>query len=151
MDPRLKPDWDPNWWADNHPLGLVGLAYTTVLTRDQARATHVYTDVLGGTLIGENSSALTGTSNSYVRMGEAIVELATPTADGTLAAEDMAANGEIHHAAAFRVKDLDQAEKYLKSKGIEPLARDDSTLLTRPDTTQGVPFRWTTSDIPADA
>jgi hypothetical protein len=24
-------------------------------------------------------------------------------------------------------------------------------LLTRPDTTQGVPFRWTTSDIPAGA
>jgi hypothetical protein len=84
-------------------------------------------------------------------MGEAIVELATPVADGTLAADDMAANGEIHHAAAFRVKDLGQAEKYLKSKGIEPLARDDSTLLTRPGTTHGVPFRWTASDIPADA
>jgi hypothetical protein len=90
MDPRLKPGWDPNWWADNHPLGLVGLAY-----------------------------------------------------------DDMAANGQIHHAAAFRVKDLDQAEEYLKSKGIEPLARDDSTLLTRPDTTHGVPFRWTTSGIPS--
>jgi hypothetical protein len=61
----------------------------------------------------------------------------------------MAAHGEIHHAAAFRVKDLDRAEQYLKSKGIEPLARDESTLLTRPDTTHGVPFRWTTSDLPA--
>jgi catechol 2,3-dioxygenase-like lactoylglutathione lyase family enzyme len=149
MDPRLKPDWDPNWWADNHPLGLVGLAYTTVLTRDPARAKHVYTDVLGGTLIHESSSDLTGTSNAYVQMGEATVELATPTRDGTLAADDMAAHGEIHHAAAFRVKDLDRAEQYLKSKGIEPLARDESTLLTRPDTTHGVPFRWTTSDLPA--
>ena len=149
MDPRLKPDWDPNWWADNHPLGLVGLAYTTVLTRDPARAKHVYTDVLGGTLIQESSSDLTGTSNAYVQMGEATVELATPTRDGTLAADDMAAHGEIHHAAAFRVKDLDRAEQYLKSKGIEPLARDESTLLTRPDTTHGVPFRWTTSDLPA--
>jgi len=150
MDPRLKPGWDPNWWADNHPLGLVGLAYTTVLTRDPDRAKHVYTDVLGGTLIRENSSDLTGTSNAYVQMGEAIVELATPTRDGTLAADDMASHGEIHHAAAFRVRDLDRAEQYLKSKGIESLGRDDSTLLTRPDTTQGVPFRWTTSDITVD-
>jgi len=148
MDPRLKPGWNPNWWADNHPLGLVGLAYTTVLTRDRGHATHVYTDVLGGTLIGASSSALTGTDNTYVQMGEAVVELATPVGDGTLAADDLAANGQIHHAAAFRVKDLDQAESYLKSKGIEPLARDESTLLTRPDTTHGVPFRWTTSGVP---
>ena len=144
----FKPDWDPNWWADNHPLGLVGLAYTTVLTRDLGQATHVYTDVLGGTLIGASSSALTGTDNTYVQMGEAVVELATPVGDGTLAADDLAANGQIHHAAAFRVKDLDQAESYLKSKGIEPLARDESTLLTRPDTTHGVPFRWTTGGVP---
>jgi catechol 2,3-dioxygenase-like lactoylglutathione lyase family enzyme len=149
MDPRLKPDWDPNWWAEHHPLGLVGLAYTTVLTRDPERAKQVYTEVLGGTLVHEDSSALTGTSNAYVLMGDTIVELATPVRDGTLAAEDMAANGQIHHAAAFRVRDLDQAEQYLKSKGIEPLARDETTLLTRPDTTHGVPFRWTVADIPA--
>jgi len=150
-DPRFQPDWDPNWWADNHPLGLIDLAYTTVLTRDRDRAVHVYADILGGTLVGESSSDLTGTSNSYVQMGGAIVELATPVRDDTLAADDMAANGEIHHAAAFRVKDLDQAEKYLQSKGIETLARDESTLLSRPETTHGVPFRWTTTDVAASS
>jgi catechol 2,3-dioxygenase-like lactoylglutathione lyase family enzyme len=147
-DPRLQPGWDPNWWADNHPLGLVDLSYSTVLTRDRARATHIYTDILGGTLVHEGSSELTGTSSSYVRMGESVVELATPTREGTLAADDMAAHGEIFHAAAFRVKDLGQAEKYLQSKGIEPLASDETTLLTRPETTFGVPFRFTTDDIP---
>jgi catechol 2,3-dioxygenase-like lactoylglutathione lyase family enzyme len=148
MDPRLQPDWDSSWWADNHPLGLVGLAYTTVLTRDLDRATRVYTDVLGGTLVSSGSSSLTGTRNSYVLMGDTVVELATPDRDGTLAADDMAANGEIHHAAAFRVRDLDQAEKYLASKGIEALDRDETTLLTQPATTHKVPFRWTVGDIP---
>jgi catechol 2,3-dioxygenase-like lactoylglutathione lyase family enzyme len=148
MDPRLKPDWDPTWWADNHPLGLIGLAYTTVLTRDPDRARHVYTDVLGGKLVHESTSELTGTRNAYILLGDTVVELATPDRDGTLAADDMAAHGEIHHATAWRVKDLEQAEKYLKSKGIETVSRDDTTLVTEPSTTQGVPFRWTTGDIP---
>jgi len=59
----------------------------------------------------------------------------------------MAANGEIFHSATFRVKDLGQAEKYLQSKGIEALASDETTLLTRPETTHGVPFRWTTAEL----
>jgi catechol 2,3-dioxygenase-like lactoylglutathione lyase family enzyme len=147
-DPRLQPGWDPSWWADNHPLGLVDLSYSTVLTRDRARATHIYTDILGGTLVHEDTSELAGTSSSYVRMGESVVELATPTREGTLAADEMAAHGEVFHSATFRVKDLGQAEKYLQSKGIEPLASDETTLLTRPETTHGVPFRWTTDDIP---
>ena len=62
----------------------------------------------------------------------------------------MAANGEIHHAAAFKVVDLDQAEKYLTSKGIKASSRDDTTLLTDPATTHGVPFRWTTWSVPGD-
>ncbi len=149
-DPRFSPDWDPTWWATSHPLGLERLAYTTVLTRDAERARHVYADVLGGTLLHEDESELTGTRNSYVLMGDTIIELATPARGGTVAASDMEANGEIHHAAAFRVADLDQAEKYLQSKGIETLDRDESTLLTDPATSHGVPFRWTTRDIPGD-
>ena len=147
LDPRLQPGWDPSWWADNHPLGLVGLAYATVLTRDRERAKHIYTGILGGTLVHEGRSELAGTDNSYVQVGETVVELATPNAEGTLAAGDMAANGEIFHSATFRVKDLGQAEKYLQSKGIEPLASDETTLLTRPETTHGVPFRWTTAEL----
>ena len=150
-DPRFLPDWDPNWWVNNHPLGLQWLAYTTVLTRDLDRARHVYTDVLGGTVLHESQSELTGTRNSYLRMGEStIVELAQPIGEGTIAAEDMTANGEIHHAAAFKVADLGQAEKYLASKGIKTVQRDDATLLTDPATTHGVPFRWTTWMVPGD-
>jgi hypothetical protein len=48
------------------------------------------------------------------------------------------------------VRDLDQAEKYLQSKGIETLERDESTLLSKPSTTHGANFRWTTRDVPGD-
>jgi catechol 2,3-dioxygenase-like lactoylglutathione lyase family enzyme len=150
-DPRFHADFDPNWWATNHPLGLQRLAYTTILTRDRNRARYVYVDVLGGTLLYENVSELTGTANSYVLMGEGtIVEIATPVRRGTIAAEDHTANGDIHHAAAFKVVDLDQAERYLAAKGIKVTERDSSTLLTDPATTHGVPFRWTTWTVPGD-
>jgi catechol 2,3-dioxygenase-like lactoylglutathione lyase family enzyme len=150
-DPRLQPGWDPSWWVTNHPLGLRRLAYTTVLVRDLSRAKHVWVDVIGGVLLHENFSPLTGTSNAYVQVGtETVVELATPTRDGTLAAADMAAHGEIHHAAAFRVVDLERAEQYLTSKGIKVADRDETTLVTDPATTQGAVFRWTTWPIPGD-
>jgi hypothetical protein len=151
LDPRYKADWDPDWWVTNHPLGLQRLAYTTVLTRDLNRAKHAWVDLLGGTPLYENASELTGTANSYVLMGDStIVELATPTREGTIAADDQAANGEIHHAAAFKVVDLDRAEKHLTSKGVKVAERDASTLVTDPATTHGAPFRWTTWTVPGD-
>lgn len=147
-DPRFKPDWDPNWWADHHQTGTPGLAYTTVLTRDRERAETIYAGILGGTVLHKGSSVLTGTDDTYVLMGDTVVQLSTPNTDGTIAATDMAASSEIHHAAAFRVRDLDVTEQYLASKGIRTVARDDDTLVTDPATTHGVPFRWTTWDVP---
>ncbi|MBY6687781.1 VOC family protein [Rhodococcus sp. BP-149] len=150
LDPRLAPDYDPLWWRDNHPLGLHGLAYTTVITKDLDKATHIYADVLGGTVLERSTSTLTGTEDIYVRVGEAVVQLSLPTEADTIAGRDLATNGEAHHAAAFRVEDLDAAEKYLASKGIETESRDDDTILSRPETTHGVPFRWTTRRVPGD-
>jgi catechol 2,3-dioxygenase-like lactoylglutathione lyase family enzyme len=148
MDPRFAPDWDPDWWLDNHPVATPGLAYTTVLTGDRERAERIYADVLGGTLLRKGSSALTGTDDTYVLLGDTVVQLSTPNTDGTIAAADMAAHNEIHHAVAFRVRDLDTTREYLASKGIRTVARDDQTLITDPAGTHGVPFRWTTWDVP---
>jgi len=147
MDPRFKPDFDPNWWAVNHPLGLERMAYTTVLVKNLDRATHVYTEAIGGTLIEKRHSSLTGTDDAYIRVGESVVQLSTPTTDDSIAARDMAANGEMHHAVCFAVRDLDRAEAYLQSKGIETAARDGETLLCVPETTHGAPFRFTTRSV----
>jgi catechol 2,3-dioxygenase-like lactoylglutathione lyase family enzyme len=151
LDPRLQTGWNPDWWVDDHPLGLRRLAYTTVLTRDLARAKHIYVNILGGVLLHENTSQLTGTANAYVLMGEStIVELAIPVRGGTIAAADQAAHGEIHHAATFLVADLDRAEQYLTGKGLKVIDRDATTLVSDPATTHGAAFRWTTWTVPGD-
>lgn len=148
-DPRLVDgDFDPNWWIENHPLKTPGLAYTTVLTRDLERATGIYAGVLGGELLYKGSSELTGTDDAYVQIGDTVVQLSTPTRDDTIAAADFATNGEMHHAAAFRVLDLDATQEYLESHGIGIAGRNDDTLVTDPATTHGVVFRWTTWDVP---
>lgn len=149
QDPRINgSDFDPGWWIENHPVKTPGLAYTTILTKDLERATAVYADILGGTVLHKGSSTLTGTDDVYVQLGDTVVQLSTPNADGTIAAADLAANKEIHHAAAFKVLDLEDTEEYFDSKGIRTLARDDRTIITDPTTTHGVAFRWTTWDVP---
>jgi hypothetical protein len=79
-----------------------------------------------------------------------LVELAQPLESGTLAARELQENGDIMHAVAFQVSDLDQAERHLTAKGIRILDRDAATLLADPGTTFGAPFRFTTAAIPGD-
>lgn len=148
-DPRINgSDFDDQWWVKNHPVKTPGLAYTTILTYDLDRAVQVYGDVLGGDVLHKGSSALTGTDDVYIQLGDTVIQLSTPNVDGTLATEDMARNKEVLHAASWRVEDLDATQEYFDSVGIATLSRDDETLLTDPATTHGVPFRWTTWDVP---
>lgn len=148
-DPRINGSgFDSEWWIRNHPVQTPGLAYTTILTKDLEKATGIFSGVLGGSLLHKDSSALTGTDDAYVQMGDTVVQLSTPNRDGTLAAADLEKNGEIHHAAAFRVQDLDATAAYFETKGIRILERDGSTMVTDPATTHGALFRWTTWDVP---
>lgn len=148
QDLRFKDDWDPNWWIENHPLQTPGLAYATIVVSDLERAEQVFVSGLGASLLHRGESELTGTRNIYVQLGDTAIELAQPTAEGTIAAADASTFGNALHAAAFKVLDLDGTEKYLASKGIKTAARDDTTLLADPATTFDVPFRFTTWDVP---
>ncbi|GAB92343.1 hypothetical protein [Gordonia rhizosphera] len=147
-DPRQQSGYDPLWWVNNHPLGLYGLSYTTVLTDDLEKAKKVFVDLLDGDLLEESSSKLTGTDDIYVKVGDAVIQASRPIREDTIAADDFRSSGEIHHAACFRVADLDKAEIYLESKGIRTVARDEHTVLSDPRTTHGAVFRWTDRLIP---
>lgn len=150
-DPRLLPGWSDGWWAAHHPLGLERLAYATVVTADPERGLRVLVDVLGGVVVHEEDSDLTGTSSLYVTVGsETVVELARPHRPDTLAARDLQANGDACHAVAFQVRDLSRAEEHLVAHGVGIVARDDRTLLCDPADTFGAPLRFTTAPVPGD-
>lgn len=150
-DPRFLPDYDLKRWSVEHPLGIERLAYVTVVVKDLDKATNFYAGTLQGKVLLENESDLTLTRSRYIAVGPStIVELAHPLEAGSLAGKDATDNGDIIHAVAFQVADLDRAEKYLGSKGIKTLARDETTLLADPETTYGAAFRFTTTRFAGD-
>jgi hypothetical protein len=150
-DPRFDPTWSDQWAATSNPLGVERLAYATVVGHDMDRALSIYVDVLGGTVIDQGSSALTGTTSAFVAVGtESVVELAVPTDAASLAGQDLAAVGECCHALTFLVEDLGQVADHLGAKNIGVLARDDTTILADPVDTFGGAFRFTTRAVPGD-
>ena len=150
-DPRYLPGYDPLWWARHHPLGLERLNHVTLVCGESEKARHVYVDVLGGTVLHKGDSPLTETQSTFVAVGDGnVVEIATPIGGDSLAAADLKANGDIFHAATWKVVDLDRAERHLKEKGINILDKDADTLLADPKDTYGAVMRFTTWQIPGD-
>jgi catechol 2,3-dioxygenase-like lactoylglutathione lyase family enzyme len=144
-DPRIEPGWDASWWATTHPLGITGLSHVTIVVGDLGRAAAFYTDGLGGRLVAERESELTGTKDAFVAMGtDTVVALSTPTTADSLAGRDHARHGDILHSLTFRVADLDRAEAHLRANGIGPAARDDTTLIADPAATYGAVLGFTT-------
>jgi hypothetical protein len=143
-DPRLRADYDEaSWLNSGHPLGLTGLAYITVTTKDLDAAKAKLVSQLAGTVLGEGDSALTQTQDAYVGVGDTVVQLSLALEPDSLAGQDVAKNGTMMHAVAWRVTDLDQAEQYLTSKNIHTVARDAHTLVADPADTFGAVFRFT--------
>ncbi len=150
IDPRYSPDFDELAW-EKQPLGLVRLAYATVVVEDIDKAVNLFVNTLQGKKLHESISDLTGTRNVYVLVGEnTIVEIAKPLEVDSIAGQDLALNGDMCHAVAWQVLDLDRAEKFLASKNIKIIARDEHTLLADPADTFGAPMRFTDIQIPGD-
>lgn len=145
VDPRYQPGWWSGWWGEHHPLGVERLAYISVVTNDPSQAQSVYQGVLGGEVLREESSSLTATDDVYVKVGaQTVIQISRPHDEPSLARADLETNGNMLHAVAFQVRDLDAAERHLRSKGVGVVGRDEHTILADPADTFGAPYRFTT-------
>ncbi len=150
IDFRFHDDFDATAW-ERHPIGIKRLAYATIVVGDVARATDFFTEGLHGHVICERQSTLTMTRNVYVLIGsDTVVELAQPLDGESLAGRDLATNGDMCHAIAWHVNDLDATAEYLASRHIRVIDRDDATLVADPADSFGAVTRFTTDDIPGD-
>ncbi|HUO48316.1 MAG TPA: VOC family protein [Acidimicrobiales bacterium] len=151
VDLRWEDGWDERWAASPNPLGIVRMAYQTVVTDDVDRGLRVFVEALGCEPIHSGSSPVTGTESVYVAVGpESVVEIAVPTDPASLAAQDFGRFGESCHAVGWEVRDLEVAAAHLKECGVGIVARDDETLVTDPADTFGAVFRFTTWRVPGD-
>lgn len=149
--PRAQAHWDPMRWRDDHPLGIMGPSHVTVVVRDLDTATAFFADVLGCPPFHETSDSRHGTSSRFCLVGtETVVELAQPVGEGSRAAADLAANGEIVHRVTLQVQDPDAAVAHLDAHGVGVVERADEAILLDPAHCYGALIELTSATLPAD-
>jgi catechol 2,3-dioxygenase-like lactoylglutathione lyase family enzyme len=159
-DPRLRGDYSPAYWRDEHPLRIQRTSALTVLVRDLAPARELFVDVLEGTLFLEDPHTERDTHSLFVLLGSgSVIELARPlSSDGVLAAE-LARAGEMLHSVVFRVADLRAAAAHLEACGLSAeraapfralVARGATSLWLDPGQALGAVYGFTDRDLPGD-
>lgn len=149
-DPRQEAGWTLPPPAPDDPLGLERCAHHVILTDQPERALTLVVDVLGGDVIHAGHDDLRGITGTFVRVGDAVLQYATPD-PGSAAYQDFAAHGphDVYHAVTWKVTDLDRAERHLRSVGVHIQKRSSDTIITEPSTSLGIPWGFTTADGPA--
>jgi hypothetical protein len=137
--------------SDDDPLGIERCSHHTVLTDRPERALRLVGDVLGGEIVYEGRDELRGTTGTYVRLADSILEYAVPDA-GTAAHADWANDdrADTYHAITWKVADLERARHHLEAQGVCIQMRSDDTIVTDPTTSLGIPWGFTTSQTPGD-
>ncbi|BCP08113.1 VOC family protein [Mycobacterium paraintracellulare] len=137
-DPRFVAGWSTQPWQV-HPLAIQGWR-VGIVVRELDRATHIYT-ALGATVCEQERSA--GTLRRVLRFGaNTTVELITPLSEDTVAARDLAANGEIMHCCVFETADLATAESHLVEHGVVIADRDGQRIVADPKTCHGAAIEF---------
>ncbi|MFT4262573.1 MAG: hypothetical protein QM572_04275 [Nocardioides sp.] len=150
LDPRTEEGWTLPPVSDADPLGIELCSHHTILTTQPERALRLAVDVLGGEVVHTGHDELRGASGPYVRLADALFHYATPEA-GSAAEADAATTGvDTYHAITFKVADLERVERHLEAEGVRIQSRSDTTLVTDPATSLGVPWGFTTELIPGD-
>lgn len=143
-DPRWAEGWTSSFWRDEHPLGLRGPAWVTVVTADRAGRVPPMLEAFRATVSHEVAATPFGTSSAFVTLSPTVsLEVAQPLDTGSDAGRELERNGEIVHAVTFEVVDAGAAADHLASKGIRVERPADGQVTVDPADAQGVLFRFT--------
>jgi len=149
-DPRLRGDYSPLPWRDEHPLGIVRTSQLSVLVRELAPARDLFERVLDGRVFHEEPRTARDTHSLYLAFGaDSVIELAQPLAQDSPEAAELAHCGEMLHAVTFRVRDLDAAEAHLDKCRLST-CRTRHELEIEPSQAMGAVYRFSDRDLPGD-
>jgi hypothetical protein len=149
-DPRLRGDYSPDFWREEHPLRIQRTSRLTVLVRELARPRELFVDVLGGFLFHEDPRTPRQTHSLFVALGEgSVIELARPLREDSAESAELARCGEMLSSVTFHVASLAQAERHLTACGLAVRRRADE-LEIAPEQAQGALYRFTELDLPGD-
>ena len=148
-DPRFEPDWSNKPWRE-HPLGIERASHIGVVVRDLAAAKRLYCQVLGGTLIHEET--LPGRkTNAFVAVGEdTVVELIQPHSTTSREGRDLEQNGEGIHSLIFKTQNLGRAREFITAKHMQPEPDGADTIVLGPEQAFGMVVGFTQRRLPND-
>lgn len=138
----LEPIRPVSYWADEHPLGCIGLKRYSVAVQDLNAARGFFEDVLNATfLYEEHRPPIAANAVGFV-LADTVVELLASTGEGAIS-RHTARWGDGIRSTVFQVKDLEVARTYLNGKGAQLRPGDASdSLAIRPEDNCGVLFEF---------
>lgn len=151
QDPRSDPDWVLPPVHPLDPLGIERAARHTILTDNIERALTVPVNILGGRIIHTGYNEALGTESTFVRIVNDVYEYALPPESGPVRADwAERAPDDTYHSITWKVADLDRVVDHLTVNGIGIRTRTESTVITDPADSIGIPFGFTTVLTPGD-
>ena len=149
-DPEMEtinPQWTAPppraYWAEEHPMGILGLARWTVAVRDLDPAAQFYTNVMGADEVYREPRPNASAESIGLELGGATVELIAPTGEGPIQ-EFLERYGQHMRSIVYEVKELIQVEKYLQSKGVDLVEGDaPGSRAIPPEQNHGLLFEFT--------
>ncbi len=118
-DLRLRPGWSADWWRDSHPLGIEKLASIGFATENLAKASKFFKETFGLEQLAQGELPEFGARCAAFKIGSKVpfvIEVMEPAGKGTPLAEYVGKYGGGIYCVNFKVKSLDAAAGYLKSK-----------------------------------
>ena len=150
-DLRLRPSWSPDWWRDEHPLGIEKLSSVATVVRDLDAAKKFYRDVFEFKPLHERIIESEGAKVAAFWASDFIFEVMQTMGKGTLLDDYLVKypDGGVY-SVNFKVKSPPKAAEYLKSKGLRLVGDPRSRFSIDPRDAFGAVFTFVGEELPND-
>lgn len=146
-DPRLKPDWNPQRWRDDHPLGIEGLQAIALSVPSLEQAHDVFAQRFDWPEIARRGVPEESATCAAFLMGDTVIEALAPTdGDSPLARHCRDVQGI--YALTFKVRSATAAADYLRAKGLPLIGSTDTRFAIDPAQAFGRLIWFTGQDQP---
>lgn len=146
--PYQEPFHDREWWAEKHPLRLLGLRSFSLAAAELESAAGFWSSLTGSTVAYEEDRATVAARVVGLPLGDTVLEIAAPTGPGPVA-DHLAHHGPRLRAVTYQVADLGEVERFFGSKGVATAVGEHRDSLTAdPSATLGLRFEFTAAPPP---
>jgi len=142
-DPRGRAGWHVPPSDPKDPLGIRRCSHHTVITGNPGRALRIMVDILGGKVIHQAASPVSGTQSFYVQLADSIIEYNhDPAMDGV--------GPDSYVGITWHIVELDKVAGHLAALGIPAEQAAKDLIVAGPEQALGVRWGFTTATVPGD-